>query len=102
MAQYSLSPLALEDLREIWRYGTAQWGLDKAEQYGEKLLDTFDFLAGNPLAGQPVQHTRDGYRKHLVGSHIIYYRLGISACVEIIRILHQRMDTERHLQDSPY
>lgn len=34
MAQYSLSPLALEDLREIWRYGAANWGLDKAEHYG--------------------------------------------------------------------
>jgi toxin ParE1/3/4 len=100
MAQYSLSPLALEDLKDIWRYGAAAWGQAKAEQYGEKLLDAFDLLAGNPRVGQPMDHIRAGYRRHPVGSHLIFYRVGMSACVEVIRILHQGMDTERHLQDD--
>lgn len=100
MPQYSLSPLALEDLKDIWRYGAATWGQVKTEQYGEKLLDAFDFLAENPNAGQPIDHIRAGYKRHPVGSHLIFYRLGMFACVEVIRILHQSMDSERHLQDN--
>lgn len=100
MPQYSLSPLALEDLKDIWRYGAATWGQVKAEQYGEKLFDAFDFLAENPNAGLPIDYVRAGYKRHPVGSHLIFYRLGMSACVEVIRILHQSMDSERHLQDN--
>ncbi|QTR50437.1 type II toxin-antitoxin system RelE/ParE family toxin [Candidatus Thiothrix anitrata] len=97
---HSLSPLAVEDLKGIWRYGTATWGLTKAEQYGEKLLDAFDFLAENPNAGQPINHIRTGYKRYPVGAHLIFYRLGLSSSVEIIRILHQSMDSEQHLQDK--
>ena len=102
MPQYSLSPLALEDLRDIWRYGSATWGQVRAEQYGEKLLDAFDFLAENPKAGQPIEHIRPGYKRHPVGTHVIFYRLGMAASVEVIRILHQSMDSERHLQDAAH
>jgi len=72
----------------------------KTEQYGENLLDAFDFLAENPNAGLAIDYVRIGYKRHPVGSHLIFYRLGVSACVEVIRILHQSMDSERHLQDS--
>lgn len=99
MPQYSLSPLALEDLREIWRYGFTTWGQVKAEQYGEKLLDAFDFLAENPLAGRAMDHVRAGYRSHAVGSNRIFYRVGMAECVEVIRILHQGMDVERQLDN---
>ncbi len=87
MAQYSLSPLAVEDLKSIWRYGATTWGLTKAEQYGEKLLDAFDFLAENPNAGQPINHIRIEYKRHPVGVHLIFYRIGVSCSVEVIRIL---------------
>lgn len=40
--------------------------------------------------------TREGYFKCPAGSHVIFYRLsGIH--LDVIRILHQRMDVERHL-----
>ncbi|TNE83044.1 MAG: type II toxin-antitoxin system RelE/ParE family toxin, partial [Gammaproteobacteria bacterium] len=32
-----------------------------------------------------------GYRRHPVGSHIIFYRTAPSGCVQVIRILHKRM-----------
>ncbi|MGB0848080.1 MAG: type II toxin-antitoxin system RelE/ParE family toxin [Thiolinea sp.] len=97
MAYYTLSPLAIEDLRDIWRYGAERWGLTQTESYGEKLLSAFDFIAENPLAGASIEHIRAGYRKHPAGSHLIVYRMG-TECVEVIRILHQSADTERHLQ----
>jgi toxin ParE1/3/4 len=98
MANYSLSPLAVEDLQAIWRYGAGTSGLAKTEQYGEKLLDAFEFLAANPKAGQAIDHIRAGYKRHPVGVHVIFYRLGLSG-IEVIRILHQRMDAEQQLQN---
>lgn len=38
-----------------------------------------------------------GYRKSLVGSHILYFRHTASGTIDIVRILHQRMDVMRHL-----
>lgn len=99
MPTYLLFPQAEEDLREIWRYGTATWGLAKAEQYGDQLFDAFDFLAENPLAGQAIEHVRTGYRRHPTGSHLIFYRIGATGQINIIRILHHSMDVERQLDN---
>ena len=98
MPTYKLTPLAMDDLREIWRYGAATWGLEPTEAYGEKILDAFEFLAENPHAGLSIEHIRVGYKRHPVGSHLIFYRV-IGQGVEVVRILHQRMDTERQLKN---
>lgn len=97
MPKYTLSPLAIEDLRNIWRYGHERWGLEQTEAYGEKLLTAFDFLAEYPKAGASIEHIRANYRKHPTGSHLIVYHLAPD-CVEVMRILHKHADTERHLQ----
>jgi toxin ParE1/3/4 len=96
MAYYTLSPLAMEDLRDIWRYGADRWGLEQTETYGEKLLAAFDFLTENPKIGASIDHVRQGYRKHPTGSHLIIYRI-TPECLEVMRILHKRADIERHL-----
>ena len=96
ITKYQLSPLATEDLRNIWRYGAGRWGAQQADKYSDKLFDGFELLVDTPEAGQTIEEIREGYRRHIVGSHSIIYRLS-SDTVEVIRILHQRMDTERHL-----
>ena len=98
MPTYKLTPLAMNDLRVIWRYGADTWGLEQTEAYGEKILDAFEFLAENPQAGMSIDHIRVGYKRHPVGSHLIFYQV-IDHCVEVVRILHQRMDTERQLNN---
>jgi toxin ParE1/3/4 len=39
---------------------------------------------------------RPDYRKYPVGSHILFYRV-TKAAIVVVRILHQRMDVERHI-----
>jgi len=39
---------------------------------------------------------RSGYRKKKSGSHVIFFKL-IDDGIDVIRILHQRMDFDRHL-----
>ncbi len=53
-------------------------------------------LAQEPHLGRVCDEIRQGYRKHHVGRHLIFYRQ-VAAHIEIIRILHKRMDVESHL-----
>ncbi len=55
-----------------------------------------DTLISDPRRGRPCDEIRAGYAKFSVGAHILFYRLA-GERIEIVRILHQRMDFDRHL-----
>ena len=94
---YRLSPKARNDLEGIWRYIYETWSLRQADTYHAQLVAAFERLAENPQLGRSVDHLRPGYLRHSVGSHFVFYRLGQHQAIEIVRILHQRMDFRRHL-----
>ena len=96
MTDYRLSPRARTDLKDIWRYSKAQWGLDQANAYARQFQRAFAGLAAKPTRGRSCDDIREGYFKLSVGSHVAFYRL-TGGDVEIVRILHQRMDFDRHL-----
>jgi plasmid stabilization system protein ParE len=35
--------------------------------------------------------------QHAVGSHTLYYRIASADLIDVVRILHQRMDVDQHL-----
>lgn len=96
MTVYRLKPRAARDISEIWDYTLKQWGLRQTEIYLAQIRTCFELVAGEPDIGRKCDDIRLGYRKILVGSHVIFYRLQGSN-VEIIRVLHQKMDLERYL-----
>ena len=96
MSNFSLRPKARQDLEDIWFYTLNTWGEAQADKYIYDLNDSFEFLKDNPERGRPCDYVREGYRKHYVGKHIVFYRK-TSTGVDIVRILHQRMDLEQHL-----
>jgi len=49
------------------------------------------------MAGKSAESIRKGYRVSQVKSHLIFYRKADDGVIEIVRILHQRMDTKRQL-----
>jgi toxin ParE1/3/4 len=93
---YLLSPRAQTDLDEIWDYTADRWGLDQAETYTRDLWQRIEAIAARPAMGQDCSDIRVGYYKISCGSHFLFYRL-IAEGVDIVRILHERMDFERHL-----
>lgn len=93
--QVQLTPLAETDLEEIWRYTFERWSLEQAESYHRDLIDAFEALARSDKLGRPCV-ARDGYRRYPVGSHVVFYR-ETDRTLDVIRVLHQRMDVERHL-----
>ena len=97
MSRYLLSPAAQADLEEIWDYTAERWDVDQAEEYMRGLQHAIKRAATNPRVGRRCDEIRPGYRKLAAGSHTLYYRLSADGNVDVVRILHQRMDVDRHL-----
>ena len=95
MAGPLFTPRAERDLEEIWAYSAEHWSTAQADGYLREIFAVADDLAGGRRKGRPVA-VRSGYYKLAVGSHVVYFQL-VDDTVLIIRILHQRMDIDRHL-----
>ena len=98
--RFSLTRKAKSDLIEIARHTQEQWGLEQRNLYLRMLDECFRQLAASPQQGSDCSEIRAGYRKLLAGRHIIFYRLPAGDSVEIVRILHGRMDFEAHLSKT--
>lgn len=96
MASYTLSPAAQADLESIWDYTVRHWGKAQAERYTRGIQAACEALGNGTLVSRSADDIRAGYRKAAVGSHVMFFRVQ-GDMVEIIRILHQSMDVERHL-----
>jgi toxin ParE1/3/4 len=96
MSRYLLSPRAQADIGEIWDYTQARWDTAQAEIYIRTLKAGIENIATNPYLGQACDYIREGYAKYIIGSHIIFYKRQ-SSPIEIIRILHRRMDYTLHI-----
>ena len=80
-------------------FGTTQWnrwGLDQAETYTRQLWKCILNIADSPTLGRKCDEVRTGYRQYPSGSHALFYRL-IDDGIDIVRILHERMDYERNI-----
>ncbi len=93
-----LSPAAQADLEQIWDYTSQRWNDDQADAYVRVIQHAVELVANNPLIGGSCDEVRAGYRRHTAGSHTPYYRVGAGGePVDVVRILHKRMDVDRHL-----
>lgn len=96
MSQVVLSPKAKSDLGGIWDYTLEKWGVEQAEKYVRELWEEIKRQARDHSTSTGISDVRPGYRKKRSGSHVIFFRL-IEDGIDVIRILHQRMDFDRHL-----
>jgi len=99
MPSFRLMERAKADLHSIGRYTQATWGREQRNIYLARLDACFHLLAREPHRGRACDDIRAGYRKYHVGRHLIFYRESLEG-LEIIRILHDRMDIEAHLDDD--
>jgi toxin ParE1/3/4 len=95
MKALAFSPAAESDIDGIWDYSAHTWGPDQADRYTDEIRDVCHALARDQKRGRAVD-VRPGYLKFSTGSHVIYYR-DHGNRLEIVRILHGRMEVNRHL-----
>ncbi len=98
--RYKISVKASEDIENIWLYTFENWSLEQADRYINLIFDEIEYLANNSNSGKDFNHIRKNYRCSKVKSHLIFYRfIDKQNDIEIIRILHQRMDIENRLSE---
>lgn len=97
---YQLSPAADQDLVDIWTYSAQHWGKAQANPYLKDLEVYFLSLLQTATLGRQRPEVRQGYASICQHKQVIFYRIHHQN-IEVIRVLHQRMDTIHHVSNHP-
>lgn len=92
MAKYYLTNKAVDDLATIWDYTYYEWSESQADKYYLLLLNSCQEIAENPSLGKKYDNVTEKLLGFKSNQHIIFYQIISNKEVEIIRILHVRMD----------
>lgn len=98
MAKVILRQEAIDDLDDIWAYTFEEWSERHADKYYATLEFTCTQIGKNPELGKEYEGMNSvlGLR---AGRHIIFYQIITKDEIEIIRILHERMDLKNRLNE---
>ncbi|MCA1919427.1 MAG: type II toxin-antitoxin system RelE/ParE family toxin, partial [Flavobacterium piscis] len=83
---------AVDDLATIWDYTYDEWSESQADKYYLLLLNSCQEIAENPSLGKKYDNVTEKLLGFKSNQHIIFYQIISNKEVEIIRILHVRMD----------
>lgn len=92
---------AEQDLIDIWLYTFSEWNEHQADKYLDQLDSTISKLINNPKLGMDCGYIKKGYRRLSALQHEIYYYL-TDHSIEIVRVLHKRMNEKEKLRDTPH
>ena len=97
--EYKISLKAQSDLINIWEFTFENWSVEQADRYYELIIDKINQICQKPDIGKKYDYVREGYWGANVKSHIIFYKIRDQKLIEIIRVLHKRMDLEYRLSE---
>jgi len=97
------------DFANILKWTTENFGARQSRAYRDTLVHVIGELAQGPdIVGSKVRdeimpglRTLHVARRGRRGSHVLMYRVGPNSAIEIVRILHDRMDFQRHAASRP-
>lgn len=98
MPKLLFSNKAINDLSSIWEYTTENWSEQQADKYYNSLIDSCNQILLMPEIGKNYDIILKGLKGYQYGKHIIFYFQKEYSIIEIIRILHKRMDLKNRLQ----
>jgi toxin ParE1/3/4 len=116
MAGYRLSRLAEDDVLRILSTSEERWGPEARRRYAAIIIAAMRKVAIDPkglttrdraelltgVRSMHLRHTRVHSQervRHPV--HVLYYRVIAPDLVEIVRVLHERMEPRRHIEAEP-
>ncbi len=97
MATFKLYPEAELDLERVWGYTAKTWGDNQAIKYIDDIEMAFLLLVDNPFLCRERTELQPPVRIHHFQSHLIVYKQ-LGDDFGIIRILHESVDVEGHLE----
>jgi toxin ParE1/3/4 len=89
--RYRLTPRALADLDDIWRFSAERWSVDHANGYVDELVRIFDLIAAVPTLARERREFTPPVRIHVHRAHLIVY-LTEPDQILIVRLLGGRQD----------
>lgn len=99
MAKVILRQKAIDDLNDIWYYTFEKWSEQQADKYYATIKIACLRIGENPEVGKEYY----GISKNLLGlksgKHIIFYKSLSESEIEVIRIIHERMDLKNRLSE---
>jgi toxin ParE1/3/4 len=99
MAKVILRQEAINDQNNIWDYTFEKWSEKQADNYYAIIKMSCNGIGENPDIGKVYE----GIGRNLLGLKseklIIFYQQITSDIIEIIRILHERMDLKNRLTE---
>jgi toxin ParE1/3/4 len=116
MARFRLAQPAQSDLANILATSAERWGAEGRRRYALLLAVAMRIVAANPegpltqarnelspgLRSFHLRHARADAPQAKVGKpvHLLYYRVIQPGLIEIVRVLHERMEPGRHFETS--
>ena len=96
---YRLRPRAKEDIKQIYADSKLRFGDLQAEKYYRALFAAFRKLNDYPNLGADYSFIRQDVQGFAMQSHIIFYQRQGDWGIDIIRVMHKRMDYQRHIDE---
>ena len=116
MARFRLARRAQADILNILTESATRWGIEARRRYEAVLSSAMHNVAANPegsmtrsranigpeLRSYHLRHARQEASGRRVRRpvHVLYYRVVAPGLVEIVRVLHERMEPSAHLTAS--
>lgn len=99
MAKVKFRQEAINNLSSIWEYTYNEWSENQADEYYHLIKLACSEIGFNPQIGEKYLEIRKQLFGFRIRKHIIFYHLVSDKEIEIIRILHERMDLKDRLID---
>jgi len=115
MARFRLARPAQTDLANILSTSAERWGPEGQQRYAAVLAAAMRQVAAEPegpltrkrpdlrsgIRSFHVRYARRSAEAAMVRRpvHVLYYRVAQKGVIEIVRVLHERMEPSRHLDE---
>jgi toxin ParE1/3/4 len=86
-------------LKSIWIYTFDEWSEKQADKYYASIEFACLQIGENPELGKEYEEIKSNLLGLRIGKHIILYQVVNEQEIEIIRILHERMDLIKRLNE---
>lgn len=100
MAKVIFRQKAIDDLNGIWEYTYEKWSPEKADKYYTAIKLACHLIGESPNVGNAYEGISRKLLGFKTGKHIIFYKSLSEDKIEIIRILHERMDLKNRITEK--
>ena len=97
MSAYIISKKAVEDINNIWIYPVENWSVAQADRYYNLIYDEIEYIVNNFDMARDCGKIRKSYKYSKVKSHLIFFKKDKMNEIEVVRVLHEKMDVESRL-----